>query len=79
MFEGVKLIGPYREYDVHIHVVSPVTGQPGELRLSMPADSPWEVLRRLALVHNTEPKRQLSDIIYDNESRTWIRQVLIAD
>ena len=60
----LTLNGIPANFDVRIHAVSPLTGQPEELRLSMPAESPWEVLHRLGLVHSRDPKRQLADVVY---------------
>jgi len=60
----LALRGIPANFDVRIHAVNPITGQPEEMRLSMPAESPMEVLHRLGLVHSRDPKRQLADVAY---------------
>jgi len=62
--DDLRLNGIPANFDVRIHAVSPITGQPEEMRLSMPAESPMEVLHRLGLVHSRDPKRQLADVAY---------------
>ena len=56
-------------FDVRIHAVNPTTGQPEEMRLSMPAESPMEVLHRLGLVHSRNPRAQLADLAYRQYNR----------
>jgi len=60
----LALNGIPANFDVRIHAVSPITGQHEEMRLTMPAESPWEVLWRLGLVHSRDPKAQLADVAY---------------
>lgn len=67
--DDLRLHGIPANFDVRIHAVSPVTGQPEELRIIMPAESPWEVLHRLGLVHSRDPKKQLADLAYRRYNR----------
>jgi len=52
-------------FDVRIHAVNPITGQPEVMQISMPAESPMEVLHRLGLVHSRDPRAQLADLAYE--------------
>jgi len=63
--DDLTLNGIPANFDVRIHAISPVTGQHEEMRLSMPAESPWEVLYRLGLVHSRNPRAQLADLAYE--------------
>ena len=65
----LALNGIPANFDVRIHAVSPITGQHDEMRLTMPAESPWEVLHRLGLVHSRNPREQLADLAYRRYNR----------
>ena len=61
----LALNGIPANFDVRIHAVSPITGQPEVMQISMPAESPMEVLYRLGLVHSRNPRAQLADLAYE--------------
>ena len=67
--DDLRLNGIPANFDVRIHAVNPITGQPEVMQISMPAESPMEVLHRLGLVHSRNPREQLADLAYRRYNR----------